>query len=601
MNAKLVLAACSVVLLVCLLWSPYGTKTTLIWGVQEISEGNKETNAGEADSTQADLEEVEENDLVTNEEAESTQKGLANTFDLGTYWANAIPSDRMKVIHVSRDIFDKAETIEDLVEMIQDAVSPWKHDSAVPYMKFIGQGTSVRWNARLMRRDNFKCAEHAGKDWRGTTSPQYWGYKCSFYNTESECMSTKAKVPRKPDVTASWARSPRVIYPFQKFDRVPFLRSVLWDKGQLCNTLKDAIGDREKYFNYTFRCWSLPRDKDELATYASTQSSEAKFIVKPMGGSLGNGISVVPRAKLEKKTLRGKRKMIVQTYMNDPYIINSHKWDARLYVNFASSYPLRAYVYPRGLARFAGVKYNADAKGGGAKHMFLTNTHGVAQNKLSTRTWSFKQLEEHMNTEQAGLFDHVWEGITKAVSLVLLSAEQRFYTLTKADSKIPQGTQFYQLLGIDVIVGANGNAKVIEVNGRPSSSLQSGRFTDHYSKTKGLRAQDQFRMMYTRVDIKDELVRYLKELRPDGYVDDLTSNEWVYLVKYLQERQNMGRYKMVYPHKDLDEFHWEFMKDFKSTGKAREALHKVLMYIETNYPPPPPDLEHDLVDSSNNN
>jgi hypothetical protein len=96
------------------------------------------------------------------------------------------------------------------------------------------------------------------------------------------------------------------------------------------------------------------------------------YIVKPLSMGGGLGISVVDGDKGLHK-IRHKTH-IVQAYLPDPYLINQRKWDMRTYVLVTSTFPMRAYLFNRGLIRFASTAYDPDAKKGGKKSQFLTNT-----------------------------------------------------------------------------------------------------------------------------------------------------------------------------------------------------------------------------------
>ena len=62
---------------------------------------------------------------------------------------------------------------------------------------------------------------------------------------------------------------------------------------------------------------------------------------------------------------------VVSRYVHNPLLINSHKFDLRVYVLVTSIEPLRIYVFKEGLARFATETYNTTDKNN--KYCHLTN------------------------------------------------------------------------------------------------------------------------------------------------------------------------------------------------------------------------------------
>jgi len=63
----------------------------------------------------------------------------------------------------------------------------------------------------------------------------------------------------------------------------------------------------------------------------------------------GTGIRVISKwSQIPKKV-----PIVVQRYIDNPYLINDTKFDLRLYILITSINPLRLYLYDNGLVRFA--------------------------------------------------------------------------------------------------------------------------------------------------------------------------------------------------------------------------------------------------------
>jgi hypothetical protein len=63
---------------------------------------------------------------------------------------------------------------------------------------------------------------------------------------------------------------------------------------------------------------------------------------------------------------------VISRYISNPLLINSHKFDLRLYICVTSYEPLRVYIYKEGLARFASESYSTKAAKSN-QYMHLTN------------------------------------------------------------------------------------------------------------------------------------------------------------------------------------------------------------------------------------
>ena len=193
-------------------------------------------------------------------------------------------------------------------------------------------------------------------------------------------------------------------------------------------------------------------------------------------------------------------------------------------------------MYNRGLVRFATSKYDPDAKAGGDKTQFLTNTsvnkHAEGA-KLKDITWSFKKLKKHFETDEDQDFAEVMFRVQRAIGLTLLSSESMFKKhLDKANFKC---TSCYQLLGVDVIFDSALNPRVIEVNGEPSMRLTSIGKT-HYDYTKKSMAKALVGIVYQKKSgaklLNDRLAKVTSEEGTTQYVP----KEHAYLLATVRER-----------------------------------------------------------------
>ena len=114
--------------------------------------------------------------------------------------------------------------------------------------------------------------------------------------------------------------------------------------------------------------WTLPLESEQFAGLLAEQPHLADeiFIVKPEVGSKAQGITfyrggdVLDDYKcgaLATGDKRGRTRMVVQRYLNDPLLISGRKWDLRVYLLVTCLRPFKAYLYHDGLARFCANEY----------------------------------------------------------------------------------------------------------------------------------------------------------------------------------------------------------------------------------------------------
>ena len=94
------------------------------------------------------------------------------------------------------------------------------------------------------------------------------------------------------------------------------------------------------------------------------------WIVKPSNSNNGHGIELIENSTDLRMT---KDVTIVQEYIQNPFLINGHKFDMRLYVLITSFDPLMIYLYGDGLVRFATQPFSTDPSMINNKFAHLTN------------------------------------------------------------------------------------------------------------------------------------------------------------------------------------------------------------------------------------
>mmetsp|Transcript_22202 Transcript_22202/g.28381 ORF Transcript_22202/g.28381 Transcript_22202/m.28381 type:complete len:768 (+) Transcript_22202:49-2352(+) len=380
----------------------------------------------------------------------------------------------------------------------------------------------------------------------------------------------------------------------QRINRLQGLRAVLWDKHNFCNTLQQGVQGDPRFTDFTFLCWHFPKHYPEAKEYAKEHPDES-FIVKPLTMGGGMGISVVDGEKGLAKVR--KHTHLVQTYLANPHLINNRKWDMRTYVLLTSTHPLRVYFYHRGIVRFASKEYDPNAKKGGKKSQFLTNTsvnkHYTKKGNVTEITWSFANLKDYfdkdweMNKDKPDTksisYEELLHRIERAISIVFLSAEQewkRYYDGRRGplNPEVKYCSNCYQIMGVDLIVDANNHARVIEVNGQPSMALSKDS-KDHYSVTKYSMINDYVKMIFNPIKVAKILEDDLSSLDNQELVSSLKQSDMEYLLDYRREKEYQGGWRSVYPNDRHEDLHSQFL-DLHKVTQQRRRVHDILMALE---------------------
>ncbi|XP_030564231.1 tubulin polyglutamylase TTLL13P [Drosophila novamexicana] len=219
------------------------------------------------------------------------------------------------------------------------------------------------------------------------------------------------------------------------------------------------------------KTWMLPADYGDAMHYA--QNHKRTFILKPDSGAQGRGIWLTN----DLKTIGPNERLICQTYIHRPLLIDGYKFDLRVYTLITSVDPLRLYVYNEGLARFATNKYVEPTPGNAHDlYMHLTN---YSVNKRNSQydlcdnddCGSKRKLSAINNWMTRHNYDvsEFWSNVDDVIIKTVLSAwpvlKHNYNACFPGHDTIQA---CFEILGFDILVDWKLKPYILEVNHSPS-------------------------------------------------------------------------------------------------------------------------------------
>ncbi|XP_017041877.1 tubulin polyglutamylase TTLL13 [Drosophila ficusphila] len=219
------------------------------------------------------------------------------------------------------------------------------------------------------------------------------------------------------------------------------------------------------------KTWMLPADYGDAMNYALNH--KRTFILKPDSGAQGRGIWLTN----DLKTIGPHERLICQTYVHRPLLIDGYKFDLRVYTLITSVDPLRIFVYNEGLARFATNKYVEPTPGNANDlYMHLTN---YSVNKRNSHyelcdnddCGSKRKLSAINNWMRRRNYDvdEFWSNVDDVIIKTVLSAwpvlKHNYHACFPGHDKIQA---CFEILGFDILVDWKLKPYILEVNHSPS-------------------------------------------------------------------------------------------------------------------------------------
>ncbi|XP_071383332.1 tubulin polyglutamylase TTLL11 [Centroberyx affinis] len=242
----------------------------------------------------------------------------------------------------------------------------------------------------------------------------------------------------------------------------------------------------EEYDFYP-RSWILPEEYQQFsAQIRMVKENDATvnptFIVKPDGGSQGDGIYLIrDPSDLKLMASSQAKQAVVQEYIHKPLLIDKLKFDIRLYVLVKSLEPLEIYIAKEGLTRFCTEPYQEPSQKN-LSHVFMhltnysLNVHsGNFVHSDSLSTGSKRTLSSVLYRLAAKGVDikKVWSDIISLVIKTVIAVVPELKVFYQAD--IPPGKPgptCFQILGFDILLMKNLKPVLLEVNSNPSMRIE---------------------------------------------------------------------------------------------------------------------------------
>jgi Tfp pilus assembly protein PilF len=248
----------------------------------------------------------------------------------------------------------------------------------------------------------------------------------------------------------------------------------LVDKSRLTGLFRKGLAE-DRVGGRAPESFNLPQERAALVEFAKAQPAGVLYIVKPIRGSGGQGISVTA----DVAEALDRTDVVVQRYIDQPYLVDGRKGHLRIYGLVTSAEPLRAYVYSEGVVRFAPEPYDPRPERLAEISMHVTNTalhKGHPSLVISEdpdrddvgSIWSVSALLRRMQADghdAEAVFGRI--GDLVAWFLRLLRREGLF---ARQAASAPARSFSPKLFGLDVLVDADGMPWLIEVQAAPAAT-----------------------------------------------------------------------------------------------------------------------------------
>ncbi|XP_055470345.1 tubulin polyglutamylase TTLL7 isoform X2 [Psammomys obesus] len=264
---------------------------------------------------------------------------------------------------------------------------------------------------------------------------------------------------------------------YQRINHFPGMGEIC-RKDFLARNMTKMIKAQPLDYAFVPRTWIFPSEYTQFQNYVKELKKKRKqktFIVKPANGAMGHGISLIRNGD----KIPSQDHLIVQEYIEKPFLMEGYKFDLRIYILVTSCDPLKIFLYHDGLVRMGTEKYIPPNESNLSQlYMHLTNysvnkhnerfERDETEDKGSKR--SIKWFTEFLNANQYDVAKF-WSDISELVVKTLIVAEPHVlhaYRMCRPGQSPGSQSVCFEVLGFDILLDRKLKPWLLEINRAPS-------------------------------------------------------------------------------------------------------------------------------------
>ncbi|KAM4722221.1 tubulin polyglutamylase TTLL7 [Rhinophrynus dorsalis] len=264
---------------------------------------------------------------------------------------------------------------------------------------------------------------------------------------------------------------------YQRINHFPGMGEIC-RKDCLARNMTKMIKCQPHEYSFIPRTWIFPAEYTQFQNYVKELKKKKRqktFIIKPANGAMGHGISLTRNGE----KLQAQDHLIVQEYLDKPFLMEGYKFDLRVYILVTSCDPLRIFLYHDGLVRMGTEKYHSPSESNvNQLYMHLTNysvnkhnenfERDETENRGSKR--SIRWFTEFLRTNDYDVVKF-WNDISELVVKTLIVAEPHVlhaYRMCRPGQHPTSESVCFEVLGFDIILDRKLKPWLLEINRAPS-------------------------------------------------------------------------------------------------------------------------------------